>query len=75
MVYSENAMCAILLCSYLGTKSDASVKPLSLGEWNALLEKLAEVKEEPGAVLQNDSSLAEKGFLWLHSLMRTILFF
>lgn len=60
MVYSENAMCAILLCSYLGIKSDDSVKPLSLGEWNTLLEKLAEVKEEPGAVLQNDSSWAEK---------------
>lgn len=41
----------------------------------ALLEKLAEVKEEPGAVLQNDSSLAEKGFLWSHSLMKTIRFF
>lgn len=60
MVYSENAMCAILLCSYLGIKRDDSVKPLSLGEWNNLLEQLAEVKEEPGAVLQNDSSWAEK---------------
>lgn len=60
MVYSENAMSAILLCSYLGIKSDDFGKPLSLGEWNILLEKLAEVKEEPGAVLQNDSSWAEK---------------
>lgn len=60
MVYSENAMCAILLCSYLGIKSDDSGKPLSLGEWNSLLEKLAEVKEEPGVVLQNDTSWAEK---------------
>lgn len=60
MVYSENAMCAILLCSYLGIKSGDSRKPLSLGEWNTLLEKLAEVKEEPGAVLQNNSSWEEK---------------
>lgn len=60
MVFSENAMCAILLCSYLGIKSDDSLKPLSLGEWNTLLEKLAEVKEEPGAVLQNDNRWAEK---------------
>ena len=52
MVYSENAMSAILLCSYLGIKSDDFGKPLSLGEWNILLEKLAEAKEEPGAVLQ-----------------------
>lgn len=60
MVYSENAMCAILLCSYLGIKSDDALKPLSLGEWNALLEKLAEVKEKPGVVLQNNNSWVEK---------------
>lgn len=60
MVYSENAMCAILLCSYLGIKGDDSEKPLSLGEWNSLLEKLADVKEEPGAILQNNTNWAEK---------------
>lgn len=60
MVFSDNAMCAILLCSYLGSRSDDSPKPLSLGEWNTLLERLAEVKEEPGIILQNESSWAGK---------------
>lgn len=60
MVFSENAMCAILLCSYLGIKSDDSLKPLSLGEWNILLEKLMERNEEPRVILQNDNSLVEK---------------
>lgn len=60
MGFSENAMCAILLCSYLGIKSDDALKPLSLGEWNSLLEKLEEVEEKPGAVLNNDSRWAEK---------------
>lgn len=60
MVFSDNAMCAILLCSYLGSRNDDSPKPLSLEEWNTLLEQLAEVKEEPGIILQNESSWAGK---------------
>ena len=60
MIFSENAMCAILLCSYLGIKSEDSIKPLSLGEWNDLLEKLVEVKEEPGILLQSGGVWAEK---------------
>ena len=34
MSYSENAMCAILLCSNLGINKGNSLKPLSLKEWN-----------------------------------------
>lgn len=47
MGFSENAMCAILLCSYLGMESEDLLKPLSLGEWNTLLEKLSERKRSP----------------------------
>ena len=51
MVFSDNAMCAVLLCSYLGLDGDEGPKPLSLGEWNGLLERLSEAGLEPGAVL------------------------
>lgn len=60
MNFSENAMCAILLCSYLGINNDDLIKPLSLGEWNTFLERLSEIKEEPSVVLRQDVKWAEK---------------
>lgn len=60
MNFSENAMCAILLCSYLGINNDDLIKPLSLGEWNTFLEKLSEIKEEPSVVFRQDVKWAEK---------------
>lgn len=54
MEFSDNAMSAILLCSYIGIKSDDVLRPLSLGEWNNLLEKLKEDDKEPEIVLHNE---------------------
>ncbi len=60
MGFSENAMCAILLCSYLGMESEDLLKPLSLGEWNTLLEKLSERKEAPGVILHDAVNWTKK---------------
>lgn len=58
MNFSDNAMCAILLCSYIGIKNDDTVKPMSLGEWNEFLDKIIAAKAEPGIVLcQNPKGL------------------
>lgn len=54
MKFSNNAMSAILLCSYIGIQDSTAIKPLSLGEWNDFLEKLIEEKKEPGIVLEHD---------------------
>ena len=60
MSYSENAMCAILLCSNLGINKGNSLKPLSLKEWNIFLEKMIEIKENPSVVFSNESNWMEK---------------
>ncbi len=54
MKFSDNAMSAILLCSYIGIKSEDSVKPFSMGEWNAFLEKIATFKYEPSMILKEN---------------------
>lgn len=56
MSFSDNAMSAILLCSYLGIDGSDGLKPLSLGEWNGFLDKLSEAGLEPGAVLGMDTA-------------------
>ncbi len=60
MNFSDNAMSAILLCSYIGIKKEDSIKPLSLGEWNLFLDRLIAQKKEPGAVLSQDLSFLGK---------------
>ena len=54
MKLSENAMCAVLLCSHLGLKHDNIIKPLSLGEWNSFLDKVIEKKLEPKVIFDRD---------------------
>lgn len=56
MKFSNNAMSAILLCSYVGIQDSTTIKPFSLSEWNEFLEKLIEKKQEPGIVLEHDLS-------------------
>lgn len=55
MKFSDNAMCAILLCSYVGIKSNDEIKPLSLGEWNQFLDKLIEIGKEPSFIMNNNN--------------------
>ena len=50
MRYSDNAMCTILLSSYIGIKEDSDVKPLSLGEWHKFIDVLVQNKLEPSIV-------------------------
>ena len=54
MKFSDNAMSAILLCSYIGIHKEDMVKPFSLGEWNHFLDKVIEMKMEPSIVLGKD---------------------
>lgn len=54
MKFSNNAMSAILLCSYIGIQDSSTMKPLSLGEWNHFLDKLIEKEQEPSIVLEHD---------------------
>ena len=54
MKFSNNAMSAILLCSYIGIQDSTTIKPFSSGEWNTFLEKLIEKNQEPGIVLEHD---------------------
>lgn len=60
MVYSENAMSAILLCSYLGIDKNDSLKPFSLGEWNIFLDGIIEIKEEPSIIFSKGKEWMEK---------------
>lgn len=63
MKFSDNAMSAILLCSYIGIDKENDMKPLSLGEWNTFLEKVIEKKMEPCIILKKDLEiLAELGY-------------
>lgn len=54
MEFSDNAMSAILLCSYIGIKKDDAIKPLSLGEWSIFLRRIIEKNLEPSIVLESD---------------------
>jgi len=60
MNFSNNAISAILLCSYIGINKDDALKPLSLGEWNEFLDKLIEMKLEPSIILSNDTTELKK---------------
>lgn len=60
MTFSENSMCAILLCSYIGIQDTDTLKPLSLGEWNTFLEKLIAAKEEPKIIFQSNTDWQQK---------------
>lgn len=60
MQYSDNAMSTILLCSYIGIRKDSLIKPLSLGEWNQLLDNFIEMKCEPGIVLKQDLNILKE---------------
>lgn len=60
MSFSDNAMTAVLLCSHLAIDGGDGPKPLSPGEWNALLDRLAEAGQKPGDVLGMDASGFEK---------------
>lgn len=58
MRFTDNAMSAILLCSYIGIKKDeSSLRPLSLNEWNRFVDKVIEMEIEPSIVLSNDLSV------------------
>lgn len=54
MKFSDNAMCAILLCSYIGLSKDDTIKPFSLGEWNTFLDKIIENKLEPKVIFNRE---------------------
>lgn len=63
MRFSDNAMSAILLCSYIGIKHDDTVKPLSLKEWNELLDRTAQYGQQPSIVMKQDQTfLREAGY-------------
>lgn len=63
MKFSDNAMTAILLCSYLGISDEDSVKPLTMKEWNEFLDNLKQYGKQPGIVLHEDTNiLKETGY-------------
>lgn len=57
MKFSDNAMSAILLCSYIGISKDDTIRPFSLGEWNRFLDKVIDMKLDPSVVLSNDMGM------------------
>lgn len=61
MKFSDNAMSAILLCSYVGIEGDEGLKPLSLGEWNLLQDALLQSGKESGALLANPFEILQGG--------------
>lgn len=54
MKFSDNAISAILLCSYIGINKDDIIKPFTMGEWNQFLDKTIDMKLEPSVVLSKD---------------------
>lgn len=60
MKFSDNEMCAILLCSYIGANKDDDIKPFSLGEWNKFLDKIINMKLEPGIILNENKELMKQ---------------
>lgn len=55
MKLSDNAMCAVLLCSHVGLKAESDLKPLSLGEWSTFLDKVVEKGLEPKVLLDRNA--------------------
>lgn len=54
MRYTDNAMSAILLCSYLGINKDSEIKPFTLSEWNKFLDRIIASESEPGIILKQN---------------------
>jgi hypothetical protein len=57
MQFSDNEMSAILLCSYIGINKNDDVKPFSTGEWNTFLDRIIDMKLEPGVILNEENEL------------------
>lgn len=56
MNFSDNAMTAILLCSYLGISDEESLKPLTMKEWNEFLDNVTQHGEQPSVVIHSDTN-------------------
>lgn len=61
MKFSDNAMSAILLCSYLEISGDDTLRPLSQKEWNEFLDKAVQCGQQPGVVM-DQNFLKETGY-------------
>ena len=60
MQFSDNAMSAILLCSYIGIGNDDIIKPLTLKEWNELLDKVVQYGQQPSVVMEQDQNFLKE---------------
>ena len=49
-------MSAVLLCSYIGINNDDAYKPLTLKEWNELLDSVIEHGQQPSVVMDPSQS-------------------
>ena len=54
MKISDNAMTAILLCSFIGLNHDGDAKPLTLKEWNELLDRVVQNKQQPSTIMDQN---------------------
>jgi len=61
MKFSENAMSAILLCSYVGINKDDNLKPLTQKEWNEFLDKVIQCGQQPSVIME-PAFLKEMGY-------------
>ena len=63
MKYTDNEICTLLLCSYIGIPSGSDMKPLTTGEWSRFVDVLIEKKLEPSIVYrENLDTLKEAGY-------------
>ena len=56
MNFSDKAMTAILLCSYLGISNEETLKPLTMKEWNEFLDNVTQHGEQPSVVIHSDTN-------------------
>lgn len=56
MNFSDNAMTAILLCSYLGISNEETLKPLTMKEWNEFLDNVTQHGEQPSVVIHSGTN-------------------
>ena len=61
MKFSENAMSAILLCSYIGINNNDNFKPLTIKEWNEFLYRVSQCGQQP-SVIMDQNFLKEAGY-------------
>ena len=54
MKISDNAMTAILLCSFIGMNHDGDAKPLTLKEWYELLDRVVQNKQQPSTIMDQN---------------------